>query len=230
MPVPGYEVHVLVADHAEVEGEEEGGGTRWLEGKREELGHLVVKLPLPPGCFTTLWNNRERYLKSYFSKYPGYFDLTDAGLIDKQGYVHIMGRTDDVLNVAGHRLSAGGMEEVVASHPKVAECAVIGIKDKLKGEKPIGFIVLKKGVEQDKRTVEEIEQDLVVAIRTKIGPIACFHTIYVVEKLPKTRSGKILRKTMRSIANGERYPFPATIEDPDVLKDIERLFKASARL
>ncbi|KAJ3095499.1 hypothetical protein HDU97_006875 [Phlyctochytrium planicorne] len=242
-PVPGYEVHVLVSEKEEREGDE--SNIKWVEGKRDFLGHLVVKLPLPPGCFTSLWNNRERYLKGlvellrlvrklmstrYFSRFPGYFDLTDAGLLDPDGNVHIMGRTDDVLNVAGHRLSAGGMEEVVSAHQKVAECAVIGIHDALKGEKPIGFIVLKKGVPNNRATLDSIEKDLIDAIRAKIGPIACFHKVYAVDKLPKTRSGKILRRTMRAIANGEKYAFPATIEDADVLPTIEALFAPSSKL
>ncbi|KAJ3206235.1 hypothetical protein HDU67_008300 [Dinochytrium kinnereticum] len=168
-------------------------------------------------------------MENIFGVKPGdvYFAASDVGYEDNNGYIHIMGRTDDVLNVAGHRLSAGGMEEVVAAHTKVAECAVIGVHDQLKGEKPIGFVVLKKGVIHDKKTEDEITKDLFVAIRNNIGAIACFHQVYIVDKLPKTRSGKILRKTMRSIANGEDYPFPATIEDPDVLPAIERLFKLS---
>ncbi|KAJ3086266.1 hypothetical protein HDU96_004980, partial [Phlyctochytrium bullatum] len=181
---------------------------------------------------TTLWNNKAGYMKSYFTRFPGYFDLTDAGMIDKEGNVHILGRTDDVLNVAGHRLSAGGMEEIVSAHPKIAECAVIGQTDTLKGETPIGFIVLKRGVSPVPGVIDAIGRDLVAAVRTKVGAIACFRSIHVVDRLPKTRSGKILRRTLRAIANGQKYQVPATIEDPEVLGAIEALFagKEVARL
>ncbi|KAJ3167274.1 hypothetical protein HK101_011793 [Irineochytrium annulatum] len=227
-PVAGYDVRVLVSVKEKGEGDEDFKEMK--EAGWGVLGNLVVKLPLPPGCFTTLWNNHEGYLKSYFTKFPGYFDLTDAGLIDEGGNVHIMGRTDDVLNIAGHRLSAGGMEEVVSTHQAVAECAVVGMADALKGEKPLCFMVLKKGVSMN--DVETIKGDLISAIREKIGAIACFQrdNIYTVEKLPKTRSGKILRRTLRNIANGEKYIVPATIEDDLVLPNIEALFSVKPKL
>ncbi|KAJ3412248.1 hypothetical protein HDV05_001059 [Chytridiales sp. JEL 0842] len=227
-PVPGFNVQVLAKKHDTHDdhmnespiGEVHMPTSKSFEQANPgELGNLVVKLPLPPGCFTTLWKNEEGYVKSYFSRFPGYYDLTDAGLVDSDNYVHVMGRTDDVLNVAGHRLSAGGMEEIVSSHESVAECAVIGMKDELKGEKPVGFVVLKKGA-----GAGDVREELVNLVRTKIGPFACFHHLFICERLPKTRSGKILRKTMRAISNGEAYDVPATIEDVDVLKEIEKLF------
>jgi len=186
--------------------------------KSGDIGALVVKLPLPPGTFTTLWNAEDRYKKSYFETFPGYYESGDAGYIDERGYVYVMARTDDVINVAGHRLSTGAMEEVLASHPDVAECAVIGAADQLKGQLPVGFLVLKAGVE---RADDEIVKEVVQLVRDKIGPVAAFKTATVVDRLPKTRSGKILRGTMRSMADGQEYKMPATIDDPAILGEIE---------
>jgi propionyl-CoA synthetase len=202
-PVPGYDVHVL-DDH----------GTELPPGK---TGTIVIRLPLPPGCLTTLWNNDQDYIRTYLSEYPGYYLTGDAGFIDDDGYLWIMGRTDDIINTAGHRLSTGAMEEVLASHPDVAECAVTGVADAVKGEIPVGFIVLKAGVTRDRN---EIIRELVRMVREKIGPIASFKTALVVKRLPKTRSGKILRGTMKKIADGTEYRVPATIDDPAVLGEI----------
>ncbi|NYT16442.1 MAG: propionyl-CoA synthetase [Methanomicrobiales archaeon] len=202
-PVPGYDVHVL-DDH----------GTELPPGK---TGTIVIRLPLPPGCLTTLWNNDQDYIRTYLSEYPGYYLTGDAGFIDDDGYLWIMGRTDDIINTAGHRLSTGAMEEVLASHPDVAECAVTGVADAVKGEIPVGFIVLKAGVTRDQN---EITRELVRMVREKIGPIASFKTAVVVKRLPKTRSGKILRGTMKKIADGTEYRVPATIDDPAVLGEI----------
>ena len=176
-----------------------------------------MKLPLPPSCLPTLWNNDDRFRKSYLSHFPGYYETADAGYMDEDGYLYIMARTDDIINVAGHRLSTGGMEEVLASHPDVAECAVIGVADELKGQVPLGFLVLKAGV---KRPAEDIVREVVQLVRERIGPVAAFKTATVVQRLPKTRSGKILRGTMRRIADGEAYTMPATIDDPISLDEI----------
>ena len=183
----------------------------------DEIGALAIKLPLPPGAFPTLWNAADRYRAAYFSRYPGYYETGDAGYIDENGYIFVMARTDDVINVAGHRLSTGAMEEVLAGHPDVAECAVIGVADQLKGQLPLGFLVLKAGVE---RAHEEIVKEAVRQVREKIGPVAAFKTAAVVARLPKTRSGKILRGTMRSIADAEDFKTPATIDDPVILDEI----------
>ncbi|KAJ3238544.1 hypothetical protein HDU81_007640 [Chytriomyces hyalinus] len=199
----------------------------WVEASPGEVGSLVIKLPLPPGCFPTLWKNHAGYLKSYFERFPGYYDLTDQGFIDEDGYVTVLGRSDDVLNVAGHRLSSGGIEEVVSNHPAVAECAVIGKKDGLKGEKPIAFVVLKH-VSGAAPKPSVVERELVAAVREKIGAVACFETVVVVSRLPKTRSGKILRRSLRAISNGEVYGIPATIEDPEVLHEIATMMKGTA--
>jgi propionyl-CoA synthetase len=182
-----------------------------------KMGSIVVKLPLPPSCLPTLWQQDERFKESYLSEFPGYYKTADAGFKDADGYLFIMGRTDDIINVAGHRLSTGGMEEVLAGHKDVAECAVIGIADALKGEVPCGFIVLKAGVN---RRPEEIEREIVALVREKIGPVAAFKLAITVPRLPKTRSGKILRGTMKKIADGESWTMPATIEDPKVLDEI----------
>jgi propionyl-CoA synthetase len=203
VPVPGYDVRIL-----DPEGRE--------RGPREE-GAVVIKLPLPPGCLPTLWDADERFIESYAREYPGYYLTADGGYKDEDGYLFIMGRTDDVINVAGHRLSTGEMEEVIATHPDVAECAVIGAADPLKGQVPVGLVVLKSGV---RRSGEDIRADLVRLIREKIGPIACYRDTVIVEKLPKTRSGKILRKSMRSMAEGKEFRVPSTIEDPSVLSAI----------
>ena len=182
---------------------------------------MAIKLPLPPGCLPTLWNNDEGYRESYLSAFPGNYLTADAGYVDEDGYLWIMSRTDDIINVAGHRLSTGGMEEVLASHADVAECAVVGVSDEIKGEIPIGLIVLKAGVD---RFEEEVIQELVQMIRARIGPVASFKTAAVVKRLPKTRSGKILRGTMKRIADGVDYKMPATIDDPVILDEITEDF------
>jgi len=207
--VPGYELDVL-----DESGKSVGRG---------KMGTIVAKLPLPPGCLPTLWNADQRFRESYLSVYPGYYNTSDAGYIDEDGYVWVMGRTDDIINVAGHRLSTGGMEEVLASHPAVAECAVIGVKDSLKGEVPCGFVVLKSGVQ---KAPEEIEKELVGLVREKIGPVAAFKLAITVPRLPKTRSGKILRGTMKKIADGEEWTTPATIDDPIILEEIGEVLRA----
>ena len=186
------------------------------------MGSIVIKLPLPPACLPTLWHADERMRESYLDEFPGYYKTADAGFKDEDGYVFVMGRTDDIINVAGHRLSTGGMEEVLASHPAVAECAVLGIKDELKGEVPCGFIVLKSGVN---RPPAEIEKECIALIREKIGPVAAFKLVITVARLPKTRSGKILRGTIKKIADGESWTMPATIDDPVVLDEIGSALK-----
>jgi propionyl-CoA synthetase len=201
--VPGYDVQVL--DEA---GEPVGPG---------DMGALVVKNPLPPGTFTTLWNAEEHFVQSYFSKFPGYYETGDAGYIDENGYVFVMARTDDVINVAGHRLSTGAMEEVLSDHNDVAECAVIGVADQMKGQLPLGLLVLNAGVTRDPG---EIVAEVIQHMRDRIGPVAAFKLCAVVDRLPKTRSGKILRGTMRSIADGESWKMPATIDDPVILDEI----------
>ena len=182
-----------------------------------KIGSIVVKLPLPPACFPTLWQQDDRFKESYLSEFPGYYKTADAGYKDADGYVFVMSRTDDIINVAGHRLSTGGMEEVLAGHPDVAECAVLGIKDELKGEVPCGFIVLKAGVN---RPPEEIEKEIITLVREKIGPVAAFKLAITVARLPKTRSGKILRGTIKKIADGDPWTMPATIDDPVILEEI----------
>ena len=203
VPMPGYDIHAVDDACKEV--------------PRGTMGSLVVKLPLPPSCLPTLWQQDGRMTESYLAEFPGYYKTADAGYIDKDGYVFVMGRTDDIINVAGHRLSTGGMEEALSGHQDVAECAVLGIKDALKGEVPCGFIVLKMGVN---RPHAEIEQECVQLVRDKIGPVAAFKLAITVQRLPKTRSGKILRGTMKKIADGEAWTMPATIEDPKVLDEI----------
>ena len=183
-----------------------------------DIGALCAKLPMPPACLTTLWNAEERFVESYLAEYSGYYKTADAGFIDEDGYVYVMARTDDIINVAGHRLSTGGMEEVLAGHPDVAECAVIGVADQLKGQLPVGFLVLKAGVE---RPSSEIVAETVQMVRDQIGPVAAFKLASVVDRLPKTRSGKILRGTMQKIADREEYRMPATIDDPVILNEIE---------
>jgi len=185
-----------------------------------EQGAVVIKRPLPPASLPTVWANHQRFDESYFRPYPGYYLTGDGGFIDEEGYVFIMGRTDDVINVAGHRLSTGEMEEIVAAHPAVAECAVIGIADELKGQLPLGLVVLKDGA---MIAPAELEAALVAAVRDKVGAVACFKRAIVAERLPKTRSGKILRATLRKIADGEPYTVPSTIEDPAVLDEIAQL-------
>jgi propionyl-CoA synthetase len=199
-PLPGWDVQVLDTSGKPVE-----PGTD---------GAIVVKLPMPPGALPTLWNDDERFVQSYMSAFPGYYLTGDGGRIDPDGYVYVMGRTDDVINVAGHRLSTGGMEEVLASHPDVAECAVIGVADAMKGQVPRGFVVLKAGVERDE---DELRAELVQRVRDEVGAVASLKDVAVVPALPKTRSGKILRKTMRGIADGVDEPVPSTIDDASVL-------------
>jgi len=188
-----------------------------------EIGNLCGKLPLPPGTFPTLWNDNARFVENYLARFPGYYQTADAGMIDADGYVYVMARTDDIINVAGHRLSTGGMEEVLAAHPDVAECAVIGVHDALKGQVPLGFLVLKAGVD---RPMEQIVGEVVQLVRDRIGPVAAFKTATVVKRLPKTRSGKILRGTMQKIADGQDYPMPATIDDPTILGEIDEALQS----
>ncbi len=203
VPMPGY--HIDIVDEAS------------RPQPANATGSIVVKLPLPPGCFPTLWQHDDRFKESYLAEFPGYYKTADAGYKDEDGYVFVMGRTDDIINVAGHRLSTGGMEEVLASHRDVAECAVVGIKDELKGEVPCGFVVLKAGVN---RPPSEIEAEIVALVREKIGPVAAFKLALVVGRLPKTRSGKILRGTIKKIADGDEWTMPATIDDPMILDEI----------
>ncbi len=201
--VPGYDVKIL-----DSEGNELGPG---------EEGNIVIKLPLPPGTLATLWRNEERFVSSYMSRYPGYYETGDGGYIDEEGYVFVMGRIDDVINIAGHRLSTGSMEEIVASHSQVAECSVIGLDDSLKGQKPLGLVVLKSGADCE---AESLNKELIQMVRNGIGPIACYRETVIVSRLPKTRSGKILRSTMRAIAAGKEYRMPSTIDDPTCLEEI----------
>jgi len=203
VPMPGWDIRIVDESCKEVP-----AGT---------IGSIVAKLPMPPGAFPTLWQQDERFREAYLAEFPGYYKTADAGFKDEDGYVHVMGRTDDIINVAGHRLSTGGMEEVLASHPDVAECAVIGMADTLKGEVPCGFVVLKAGVTRDHAV---IEKEIVGLVRERIGPVAAFKLAITVPRLPKTRSGKILRGTMKKIADGEAWTMPATIEDPKVLDEI----------
>jgi propionyl-CoA synthetase len=208
VPVPGYDVQILDSSGAQVPAGSEGA--------------IAIKLPLPPGTLPTLWGDDSRYVSSYLSTYDGYYLTGDGGFIDSDGYVYVMGRTDDVINVAGHRLSTGAMEAVLASHPAVAECAVIGVHDPLKGQLPRGFVVLKAGVEIHEAALRD---ELVAAVRRDIGPVAAFRDVSIVAGLPKTRSGKILRKTMRGIADGRDEPVPSTIEDPAVLDALRPILR-----
>ena len=208
VPMPGHEVVVL-----------DEGGHPMPAG---QLGAIAVKLPLPPGTLPTLWNAERRFRRSYLEHFPGYYETGDAGYIDEDGYIYIMARTDDVINVAGHRLSTGAMEEVLAGHPEVAECAVIGVADDLKGQLPLGFLCLNAGVD---RNHQEICAEIVKLVRNEIGPVAAFKMAVIVDRLPKTRSGKILRATMVKIADGESFNMPATIEDPAILDEIGSALK-----
>jgi propionyl-CoA synthetase len=212
LPVAGYDIRII----------DEANGM--AEVKPGEIGAIAIKLPLPPGTLPTLWHNDEGYIKSYLSEIPGYYKTGDAGFVDEDGYLFIMARTDDIINVAGHRLSTGGMEEVLASHRDVAECAVIGIQDSLKGQAPLGFVVLNAGVNRD---YDEVRKELVSLVREKIGPVAAFKIALVVDRLPKTRSGKILRGVMRKIADGEEYKVPATIDDPAIVTEIAEVLAAA---
>lgn len=208
VPMPGYQVDVVDEAARPV--------------VPNTMGSIVIKLPMPPGCLPTLWNQDARFKEAYLSEFPGYYKTSDAGYKDEDDYVFVMGRTDDIINVAGHRLSTGGMEEILASHPDVAECAVLGIKDAIKGEVPCGFLVLKAGV---KRAPADIEREIVALVRDKLGPVAAFKLAITVGRLPKTRSGKILRGTIKKIADGEAWTMPATIEDPKVLDEIGEALK-----
>jgi len=211
-PAPGYDLRVL----------DEGG----QEVPRGQIGTLAVKLPLPPSNLPTLWNADDRFRGAYLETFPGYYNTSDAGMVDEDGYVWVMSRTDDIINVAGHRLSTGAMEEVLAAHPDVAECAVVGVKDSLKGQAPIGLVVLKAGVD---RAEADIAKELVGMVRDRIGPVAAFKDARVVARLPKTRSGKILRGTIRKIADGESYAVPPTIDDPAILDEIGDVLKAAEK-
>jgi propionyl-CoA synthetase len=202
--VPGYRVRILDA----ATGTEAGPGAE---------GAVAIELPLPPGCLPTLWHDDERFVQSYLTAFPGHYTTGDGGYVDEDGYLYVMGRIDDVINVAGHRLSTGAMEEVLATHPDVAECAVVGVADELKGQVPVGFVVLKAGSDRDG---DELEVELVQLIRERIGAVASFKEATVVARLPKTRSGKVLRSTMRAIADGREYVVPSTIDDPAILDEI----------
>jgi propionyl-CoA synthetase len=193
------------------------------EAKPDEIGAIVCKLPLPPGTLPTLWTADKRFIDAYMTAFPGYYQTGDAGYIDADGYIYVMARTDDVINVAGHRLSTGAMEEVLAAHPDVAECAVIGVADEMKGQLPLGFLVLKAGVN---RRPDEIVRETVDLVRERIGPVAAFKLATVVKRLPKTRSGKILRGTMQKIADSQEYKVPATIDDPAILPEIGEALRA----
>lgn len=206
--MPGYDVHIL-----------DDGGHPLPAG---ELGAIAVKLPLPPGTLPTLWNAQDRFMKSYLNTFPGYYETGDAGMVDEDGYLYIMARTDDVINVAGHRLSTGGMEEVLAAHPDVAECAVIGVTDALKGQLPMGFVCLNRGAATSH---DDVIKGCIKMVRDQIGPVAAFKLCTVVDRLPKTRSGKILRGTMVKIADGADFKMPATIDDPAILDEIRAALK-----
>lgn len=206
--MPGYDVRVLDDAGHEI--------------ARGELGNVVIKLPLPPGCLPTLWNAVQRFRSAYLDEFPGYYKTSDAGYVDEDGYLFIMARTDDIINVAGHRLSTGAMEEVVAEHPDVAECAVIGIADDMKGQIPYGFVVLNAGAA---RAGDEIEREVVALVRDRIGPVAAFKSVVTIKRLPKTRSGKILRGTIQKIADRENWSMPATIDDPAILDEISAALK-----
>ncbi len=202
--VPGWDIRVLDPNNKEM--------------PAGQIGALSVKLPLPPGALPTLWQNDERFIETYLNDYPGYYKTADAGMLDEDGYIYVMSRTDDIINVAGHRLSTGAMEEVLAAHPDVAECAVLGVEDSLKGQMPVGLLVLNAGVERDP---EEIIAEIVKSVREQIGPVASFKMATVVKRLPKTRSGKILRGTIQKIADNQEFKIPATIDDPVILEEIE---------
>ena len=203
-PAPGWNLQVIDPESLE-------------QVKTGDIGALVVKLPLPPGTLPTLWQNDKRYIESYLDEFPGYYKTADAGFIDEDGYAYIMSRTDDIINVAGHRLSTGAMEEILADHPDVAECAVLGVDDKLKGQVPVGFMVLNAGVD---RPHDEIIKEVVQMVRDRIGPVASFKTATMVKRLPKTRSGKILRGTIQKIADNKEWKMPATIDDPTILDEM----------
>jgi propionyl-CoA synthetase len=207
-PAPGWNLQAVDADNKQV--------------APGEIGALVVKLPLPPGTLPTLWQNDARYVESYLEEFPGYYKTADAGFIDADGYAFVMSRTDDIINVAGHRLSTGAMEEVLSDHPDVAECAVLGVDDSLKGQVPVGFVVLKAGVT---KAEDVLIKEVIQMVRDRIGPVAAFKTATVVKRLPKTRSGKILRGTIQKIADNKDYKVPATIDDPTILNEMEEALK-----
>jgi propionyl-CoA synthetase len=212
LPVPGYQVQIV-------------DGIGEIVNEPEVEGNIAIKLPMPPGTLATLWGNDQRYIDSYLTAFPGYYASGDSGYLDQDGYVFVMGRTDDVINVSGHRLSTGAMEQVVASHPAVAECAVIGVADPLKGQRPSGYVILKSGADVEEA---ELAADLVKLVRSEIGAVADFKEVRVVQALPKTRSGKILRKTMRQIADGDEYVVPSTIEDASVLDHLIGVLRPGA--
>jgi propionyl-CoA synthetase len=209
--MPGYDVQVVDDNHQPV--------------GPNVMGSIIIKLPLPPGNLSTLWGQDQRMKASYLETVPGFYVTSDAGFKDEDSYLYIMGRTDDIINVAGHRLSTGGMEEVVAAHPAVAECAVVGVNDPIKGEVPCGFIVLKAGTEQ---SPEDVESEVINLVRERIGPVAAFKVVIAVPRLPKTRSGKILRRTIKSIVDDGKWTIPATIDDPVVLDEIAGLVRSRA--
>ncbi len=209
VPMPGYDIRVLDDAGHEV--------------SRGILGNVVLKLPLPPGCLPTLWNADKRFRQSYLEEFPGFYKTADAGIVDDDGYLFVMARTDDIINVAGHRLSTGAMEEVLAEHPDVAECAVIGVADAMKGQVPLGFVVLNAGAARES---SDVEKEAVALVRERIGPVAAFKTVVTIKRLPKTRSGKILRGTMQKIADREDWTMPATIDDPAILEEIAAALKA----
>ena len=204
-PVCGFELKILNEAGEEV--------------KANEEGFICVKLPMAPGSLPTLWNDNERFKTSYLNTFEGYYLTGDGGYIDEDGYVYVMGRVDDVINVAGHRLSTGSMEEIIASHPAVAECAVVGIADELRGQRPVGFVILKDG-----QTIDEasLENETIALIRDKIGAVAFYRSTILVKRLPKTRSGKILRKVIRQLTDGEQFTVPSTIDDPLILEEIKQ--------
>jgi len=206
VPCPGYHVQIL-----DENGKELPANTQ---------GNIAIKLPLPPSCLTTVWEDMDRFKSGYLETYPGFYVSGDGGYLDDDGYLFVMCRVDDVINVAGHRLSTGEMEEIIGKHESVAECAVIGRNDDLKGQMPTGFVVLKNGV---KKTDDEISIELIQLVRQEIGAVASFKEVHIVPRLPKTRSGKILRKTMRQIFNNEEYIVPSTIDDPNSLDEIKAL-------
>ena len=208
VPIPGYEIEIL-----------DPLGEPVPQG---EEGNIAVRLPLPPGTLATLWGSDDRFRSAYLEAFPGYYATGDSGRIDEDGYVFVMGRTDDVINVSGHRLSTGALEQALAQHPAVAECAVIGVADELKGQRPCGYVVVKQGIETSQ---EQLSEELVQLVRREIGAVADLKQIAVVEALPKTRSGKILRKTMRQMADGQEAPVPSTIEDPAVLEALESVLR-----
>ncbi len=210
LPVPGFAVEVL-----------NEAGDPLPAGSQ---GYLAVRLPLPPGCLATVWRDADRCRRDYLERFPGYYLSGDGGYRDEEGYVYVMGRIDDVMNVAGHRLSTGEFEEVIADHPAVAECAVIARRDELKGELPLGLVLLKDGTKMDARL---LEQELVERVRQHIGAVACFKTVVIVPRLPKTRSGKILRRTLRALVNGDPYTVPSTIDDPGALEEIRGVLDAA---